>query len=617
MKKRLLVLSLLSLIFSSCSPKPVKDINELNEYTITYLKDSDCNEDSVASEMQETISSNVEYKDIKVQEIEAEINNEYNQIFLKVDKDLDENTYSIKRQKNTFILTSDSNLGLYKAAKDFVNTIKEHDSNNLYDWYLRESKVTYVTNERLKIMTYNVRVSNDNPNGSGEDCSRVMRAPRIIKNVQKYMPDSLGVQELSEDWKTLLNAGLMPQYGYVGYGRNEDLSNEASGIYYNRDTVSLLLSGTKWLSETPSIPGSHFDGAEFNRIFSYGIFERHSDNLRYLHINTHLDLNKSIRKQDVEVINTFLQTYKDKMPIVITGDWNNDKKDDDAIRYLINTYGYVDSFTEDKDAVFEYTYPTEGYYVPGVYEPKHGGIDPQVIDYCMKPNHGLLCEKYYCDTARVSGNGEAPGPTSDHHPVYFEFTPYDTLTPFNELSFSSDNACTDNTFSDYDHEFTFLDTTSNKNNHLTVQAVNSENNGETKSAAKSQTKYQCIGNIGKEGGYIEYHFNSSTNTVADLVMVMSSSLSHLNTSGNCVTENLANFVTLSLNGNNIPLNSVRLRNDEINQWYEWEQVVLRNKNLIEGENILRLESKKYTNDNYYAPNQLLLEIFSNSEVTAI
>ena len=93
-------------------------------------------------------------------------------------------------------------------------------------------------------------------------------------------------------------------------------------------------------------------------------------------------------------------------------------------------------------------------------------------------------------------------------------------------------------------------------------------------------------------------------------MVMSASLSGIKASGaNARVVGLNNFNTLSLNNQNVDISKVNLRNDDVSAWYEWEQVVIKNVDLVEGENTLRMEAKAYTNGKYYCPNQLLLEVF--------
>jgi hypothetical protein len=278
---------------------------------------------------------------------------------------------------------------------------------------------------------------------------------------------------------------------------------------------------------------------------------------------------------------------------------------------MIDDFGYTDSFDEDKKAVRKNTYPSEGYYIEGIYTPNSGDIVSHTIDYCLQANEGFICDKYLVDTEKVSGDGiEAPAHTSDHYPVYCELTPYNPLDEFESLNYDKEYAVTNNSFSDYDHLFNFLDTKSNKTNHDTYLAINAAHNGNVKDTSRSLTKYNCVGNLSINGGYIEYKINSNKNQRADLVMVMAASLSGIKVSGdNARVVGLNNFNTLSLNNRNVDISKVNLRNDDVSAWYEWEQVVIKNVDLLEGENTLRMETKAYSNGKYYCPNQLLLEVF--------
>lgn len=611
------LLSLLSLSVISCASGDNRTLSDLKDFKIVYDVNTSFNEDTIANELKEAILTNNEYQGLQVEGIES-LDSNLNQIYLKVDSTLDENTYKIQRLDNTFILTSDSNDGLIKSCHDFLENIQNPTSSKLANWYKKDLIETYTPNEKVKVMSYNVRVGNDTQNASGEDCSRASRAPRIAKVIKQFMPDTLGVQEFSEEWKSLLNNELMPQYGFIGYGRNADLTSETSGIFYNKDTVSLIDAGTKWMSPTPDTPGTKFeDSGNWNRIFTYGVFERHSDSFTYLHINTHFDLERSPRLKGAEVINSFLQEYIDKMPIVLTGDFNNDKKDDDAVRWFISNCGYTDSMVEDKDASVKYTYPTEGYYKEGVFTPGHGGTTPTVIDYILQPNNGFICEQYTCFTEKVVGkDGTAAGPTSDHYPVICELLPYSPFISFKSQTNKKSYPCVDNTFSDYDKDYNFLDTTSNyTSNHLTLNANEASHNGQEKTPAKTRTKYTGIGNLNTNGAYIEYSFNSTVKQKADLVLTIASSCSSVFTSQNGPMDKLSDFAYLRLNQANVNIDNVSLRNTDISQYYEWEQLVLKDVDLKEGNNTVRFEVKKYGEKTYTLPNQLLLEVFANNPVS--
>ena len=56
-------------------------------------------------------------------------------------------------------------------------------------------------------------------------------------------------------------------------------------------------------------------------------------------------------------------------------------------------------------------------------------------------------------------------------------------------------------------------------------------------------------------------------------MIIASSVSGV-TSANYKTKDLGAVVTLTINDKPIDINGIELRNTDINQYYEWEQLVL-------------------------------------------
>ena len=188
---------------------------------------------------------------------------------------------------------------------------------------------------------------------------------------------------------------------------------------------------------------SHFskptDGC--NRILTYAILRNKATNNVYLHVNTHIVykyLKNRIRQ--IKVVIAFISLYKDKFPILLTGDFNctKNKKETakcDAVTYLLNN-GFYDAASEAKDCFQHWTFPSIGY-IKKVYnfclkrkEHKNGNtIETQkycdkecdeergnVIDYCFRCNNKVFFEKY-----KVITDYEACGGiSSDHYPIYVE-----------------------------------------------------------------------------------------------------------------------------------------------------------------------------------------------------
>lgn len=115
---------------------------------------------------------------------------------------------------------------------------------------------------------------------------------RICNVLRKNEPDTVGFQEISPEWiaKILAHEDIAAKYDYVGVHR-EDFTFEMTVIFYRKDKFRVLEAATKWYSETPDVPSTFGAvGQQYNRIFTYGIFERLSDGKRFAQMNTHIDL---------------------------------------------------------------------------------------------------------------------------------------------------------------------------------------------------------------------------------------------------------------------------------------------------------------------------------------
>ena len=174
-----------------------------------------------------------------------------------------------------------------------------------------ESKTQDIT-----VMTYNVYYG-----GSGEK-ARELRAPNVAQNIRRYMPDSFGLQEATEYWiETTLE--MMPEYAYVGVGRDADGGGEASPIFYRKDKYELLDSGTFWLSKTPNKPSRAWD-AMFNRVCTYAVLKDVESGFIYAHFNAHFDhMGVIARLESVSVVADKISRICNNIPVVFTGDLND------------------------------------------------------------------------------------------------------------------------------------------------------------------------------------------------------------------------------------------------------------------------------------------------------
>lgn len=141
---------------------------------------------------------------------------------------------------------------------------------------------------RMKIMTFNVRtpVKTDEINWFWN------RTGRITEVIAKELPDLIGFQEATRDVRKFLTEALFP-FGYlvVGCGREKDLHGEGTAIAYRRERFELLTLESRWLSLTPSLPGSTFGGDQsiYPRIFTAAVLKCDGAAEPFLFLNTHLD----------------------------------------------------------------------------------------------------------------------------------------------------------------------------------------------------------------------------------------------------------------------------------------------------------------------------------------
>ncbi len=253
----------------------------------------------------------------------------------------------------------------------------------------------------VTVMTYNIYMG-----GTGEK-SPENRAPLIKQTVEKYNPDSFGMQEVTVEWYARLKE-MFPDYGFVGVGRSNKLEGEASPIFFKKDKYELIEGGTFWLSKTPEKPSKGWD-AMFNRVCTYAVLKDKETGFTYAHFNAHFDhLGVIARQESVAVVTKKVAEIAPDMPVVFTGDLNENIESDMYATVLSS--GFKDtrvlSGSEDCDGTF------------------HGYSDLTTkelpIDYIFVNAFVKSVSSYTVDRNKL--NGIYP---SDHHAVI------STLTMFN------------------------------------------------------------------------------------------------------------------------------------------------------------------------------------------
>ena len=232
------------------------------------------------------------------------------------------------------------------------------------------------------------------------------RWENVVQNIRNNNPDSFGLQEATPEWIDAI-AAAMPDYAYVGVGRNADGSGEASPVFYKKDKYELIDSGTFWLSKTPQKPSRGWD-AMFNRICTYVVLRDKETKFIYAHFNAHFDhMGVIARLESVAVVSDRIARICNTFPVVFTGDLNDPEGGEMYNRVLetgLRDTKFLAETADDKTTF-------------------HGYSDlmtkEKPIDFIFVSAMATKVATYKVDTTEYDGEY-----ASDHHPVISEMTLY-------------------------------------------------------------------------------------------------------------------------------------------------------------------------------------------------
>ncbi len=257
-------------------------------------------------------------------------------------------------------------------------------------------KITCETSN-LRAMTFNIRCAEYTDE----------RIDLVFRMIDLYAPDTIGFQEATVKWMGMLKTRLGDRYGCVGVGREANLAGEASPVFYLKSKFELIDSGTKWMTETPDVPGSKVPESSLPRVFSYAVLKVKATEQVFVHVNTHLEhTSEKAREIQAGHLLKFLETYRETgMTYIVSGDFNCAKG---AGSYsLMTNSGLRDALSIADEAVRGATY--HGY-----------GKTETVIDHIFVS--GGVEVSYYkaCTETFPSASGGIAYP-SDHNPVIIDY----------------------------------------------------------------------------------------------------------------------------------------------------------------------------------------------------
>ncbi|GIN73255.1 endonuclease [Bacillus sp. J14TS2] len=171
--------------------------------------------------------------------------------------------------------------------------------------------------ETLSVMSYNLRNNSDVPPNSWEE-----RRGLIQALIQQEKPDIIGTQEgLYPQVKDM--EALLPEYNWVGLGRDGGSHGEFMTVYYRKDRFDIMEFDHFWLSDTPEQIGSTAWGSACTRMATWVRLFDNETKQTFYHVNTHLDhRSEEARVNGAKLIISKTEAFKSNLPIILTGDFN-------------------------------------------------------------------------------------------------------------------------------------------------------------------------------------------------------------------------------------------------------------------------------------------------------
>src|SRR5690606_30920760 len=202
----------------------------------------------------------------------------------------------------------------------------------------------------------------------------------------------------------------LPEYSYIGIGRNGGTEGEFCPVFYKTNKYKLLDSDTFWLSENPKKENSKGWDAALPRIVTWVKLEDKTTAKVFYFFNTHFD-HKGVqaRLESAKLLTKKVKAIVGTTPVFISGDFNFTPKVE-AYKVLTdqnqNNFKLKDCLKEAKK-VYGPTYTTNGFSL----EPEQ---NRDRIDYIFSKGDISILMHHTVDGQR------GPNFISDHFPIIVE-----------------------------------------------------------------------------------------------------------------------------------------------------------------------------------------------------
>ena len=254
----------------------------------------------------------------------------------------------------------------------------------------------------LNVMTFNIRYNNPGDSANAWP----FRKDKVASQILFHQAHIVGMQEALHGQINDLQERL-PQYKFIGVGRDGGEKGEYSAIFYDTTRLQLLSSQTFWLSQQPDVVASVGWDAALTRVVTWAKFKDRKTKKIFYHFNTHFDhRGKNARRESASLLLQKVQSIAGKTVSITTGDFNA-KPGDEPIRVIVDSTNQL-RLTDSKLVSRTPHYGPIGTF--NGFGPKEAYEEP--IDYIFIKNGGKVLQHA---TLSQTWGGRF---SSDHFPVF-------------------------------------------------------------------------------------------------------------------------------------------------------------------------------------------------------
>ena len=170
---------------------------------------------------------------------------------------------------------------------------------------------------KLKIMTFNIRYDTPLDGINAFPGRRDM----ICEFLRREAPDLIGFQESVHVIRHAL-ADELPEYVFLAIDLGDVLRNDVM-VAYRKETFDLLRLEQFWLSPTPDVPNTRYEGGSpFDRMATLVTLVSREERRQVTLLNSHLDhISDAARERGAALLLERITPYL-AMPAFLTGDFN-------------------------------------------------------------------------------------------------------------------------------------------------------------------------------------------------------------------------------------------------------------------------------------------------------